>query len=181
MTVSRENEKRMVESIARGDRKAMCDLYERYATPLYRFALVRLGEAGAAEDVVQETMLGAWRGAAGFRGQSHVATWLFSICRNKIADVSRSPGAARALTVAPEDLSGHVGQAPQAGEGLHFWEAFTVLSESDQELILLVFYYGFSQKEVAGMLDIPLGTVKSRVFKARRRLREALEGEVADV
>jgi RNA polymerase sigma-70 factor (ECF subfamily) len=63
-----------------------------------------------------------------------------------------------------------------SGEAAEFWESFGRLSAEQQELVLLVFHYGFSQKETAGILGIPVGTVKSRTYYARRRLQELLEG-----
>jgi RNA polymerase sigma-70 factor (ECF subfamily) len=177
------SERDMIGAIARGDRSGMRRLYERYATPLYRFALVRLGEPGAAEDAVQETILAAWRGAAAFRGDSRVATWLFGICRNKVLDLARRREVvAEPANLEVEDPAGRSGGEPGAAvERLEFWEAFGRLGEAEQELILLVFHYGFSQKEVAGMLGVPVGTVKSRTYHARRRLKAALEGKGADV
>lgn len=144
--------------------------YERHATRVFRFALARLGDRHAAEDVVQETMLAVWRGAAGYRGESRVDTWLFGIGRNKVREQARR--VAR--------WTGETGRAQVAGQGpddtsaAEFWESFAKLSGEQRELLLLVFHFGFTQNEVARMLGIPVGTVKSRLHYARRKLERIL-------
>jgi len=166
--VSRDDDG-LIRRVGEGDLGAMQVLYERYAPQLYRFALARLGDERAAEDVVQEAMLAAWQGASRFRGDSTAATWLFGICRRKVAEVCRrgrrreTPGLRPVADDAPPDSR------------LEFWESFSRLSDEHQEVLLLVFHYGLSQEEVARVLGVPVGTVKSRVHYARRRLREALE------
>jgi len=177
--------------IAGGDPGAMRAFYEHHATQLYRFALARLGDAQEAEDVVQETMLAVWRGAAAYRGEARPRTWLFGICRNKVAERLKGrratprplrwgEGGSVAVGGAPSGLPlGAVsGTAPAAAgeEALEFREAFAHLSGEHRELLLLVFHYGFTQEETAEILRIPVGTVKSRTYYARRRLKEALEG-----
>lgn len=171
----------LVRRIALGDSRAMGVLYERHATALYRFALVRAGYPDVAEDVVQETMLAVWRGAAAFRGESPVRTWLFGICRNKVGEALRRrrvPGdetvmALRALD--PETGSAR-GAGEQAEASVSFWEAFSVLSDEHREVLLLVFHHGFSLEETARIIGVPVGTVKSRTYHARRRLEAALNG-----
>jgi RNA polymerase sigma-70 factor (ECF subfamily) len=167
--VEEGGESDLVRRVAEGDRRALGRLYDRYAGDLFAFALSRLGDRHGAEDAVQETILAAWQGAAGYRGESRVKTWLFAICRNKVLDWPRR----REVPTEPEDfrLGGGVG----GGEvDLDFWQSFGRLTDEQQEVILLVFHYGFAQEEVAGILGVPLGTVKSRLHYARRRLRELL-------
>jgi len=154
-------------------------LYDRHATPLFRYALCRTGDWGAAEDAVQETMLAAWQGAAAYRGEARVRTWLFGICRNKVAEQARRARGKRAsiptgalATPAIHDAGDSV---ERRAEGVaDFWQAFGRLSQEHREVILLVFHYGFTLRETADMLRVPLGTVKSRTHNARRRLQAAL-------
>jgi len=182
----------LIRRVGQGDLGAMQVLYERYAPRLYRFALARLGDERGAEDVVQETMLAAWQGASRFRGDSTAATWLFGICRRKMAEAHRKgrrretpglPPAADGTAPADTGRPGRGEDRPPAGTpagpappdaGLEFWETFSRLSDEHQEVLLLVFHYGLSQEEAAQVLGVPVGTVKSRVHYARRRLREAL-------
>jgi len=168
--------------MASGDMGAMRALYDRHAASLFRYALCRTGSREAAEDVIQETMLAAWQGAAGYRGEAGVRTWLFGICRNKLAEQARRTGGVR-TPVPAETLAAPA--TPDAGDSVErqaqgavdFWRAFGRLSQEHREVILLVFHYGFTLRETADMLGVPLGTVKSRTHNARRRLEAALGEE----
>lgn len=153
----------------------MRDLYARYADSLYRFALSLMGDADAAEDAVQETMLAAWSGAEGYSGRSTVSIWLLGICRNKVADRLRR----RTTEPFGLDLS-EFAATSESDEGLvEFRECFAQLSTEDRELILMVYVHGLRQSEIAEALGIPVGTVKSRAFHARKRLRALLEEDAA--
>jgi RNA polymerase sigma-70 factor (ECF subfamily) len=121
-----------------------------------------------AEDAVQETLLAAWRSAASYQGHSSASTWLFGICRHKVADALRRRDPAEAAGL-PEPL-------PIAGSRDPDLRAcLGRLEEDDRELLVLVFHYGFAQREVAEVMGLPVGTVKSRVFYARRKLQALLE------
>ena len=160
----------LLKRIAAGEPPAMQDLHAAYADRLFRYALLRTRDRQLAEDVVQETMLAVWRSASAYRGASSVSTWLFGICRHKVADALR-----RCPAHETRPLSEAL--ARDADEpATEFWETFDRLETDDRELLLLVFYYGFSQQEVAQIMDLPVGTVKSRTFYARRRLQALLEG-----
>ncbi len=186
-----ESDRTLLERIASGDAGAMRALYDRHATPLFRYALGRTGNPGTAEDAVQETMLAAWQGAAGYRGEARVRTWLFGICRNKLAEQAKRAGRREAPAAGrPADLAAltDLGATAPAGQdtverqaqgAIDFWRAFGRLSEEHREVVLLVFHYGFTQQETADILGIPEGTAKSRVHHARRRLRAALAEEGA--
>jgi len=165
----------LIARVGKRDLAAMRVLYEKYAPQLYRFAVARLGDERSAEDVVQETMLAAWQSASRFRGHSTATTCLFGICRRKVAEVYRR-GQGREV---PGLLHARSESTPP-GPGLEFWESFSRLSDEHQEILLLVFYYGFSQEEAAEVLGVPVGTVKSRIHYARHRLREALRDAGAE-
>jgi RNA polymerase sigma factor (sigma-70 family) len=162
----------LLDRIAGGGREALRRFYERHAPGLFRFALARLGDPYGAEDVVQETMLSVWQGARSFKGASRVTTWLFGICRNKVGDRLRG----RETPTAPESRMAEAGwQDRPEPASMDFWTAFRTLSEDHQEVILLAFHYGFSREEMAAILGVPVGTVKSRTHHARRLLRELLD------
>ena len=161
-------EERLLKRIAAGESSAMESFHATYVDRLFRYALLRIRDRQLAEDAVQETMLAVWRSAAAYRGDSSVSTWLFGICRHKVADALRRCPQAETRPL-PEAV---VGDAP----AVEFWEIFDLLEAEDRELLLLVFHYGFSQQEVAQVLDVPVGTVKSRTFYARRRLQALMEG-----
>jgi len=170
-----ESDRELVGRIARGEREAMRDLYTRHGDTLFRFALSLLGDAAAAEDAVQEAMLAVWCGAGGFSGRSSVRTWLLGVCRTKAGDTLRK----RAAEPAGLDLAALGASSACASGRVEFRECFAQLSAEDRELILLVYVQGLRQSEVAEALGVPVGTVKSRAFHARRKLRALLDGEAA--
>lgn len=162
----------LVRAVAAGDQRAMRALYGRFADELLRFAAASLGDRDAAQDVVQETMVAAWTGARSFRGESSVRSWLFGICRNQVAlELRRRP---RRPEPQEPDEAAVAPSPPEARAGLP--EAFERLDLEQRQLLQLVYARGLSQQEVADALGIPLGTVKSRLFSARGRLRELMEG-----
>jgi RNA polymerase sigma-70 factor, ECF subfamily len=162
----------LVRAVAAGDQRAMRALYGRFADELLRFAMASLGEREAAEDVVQETMVAAWAGARRFRGESSARSWLFGICRNQVAlELRRRPR--RPEPQEPdEDLAAPAPTEARAG----LPEALELLDTEQRQLLQLVYVQGLPQQEVADALGIPLGTVKSRLFSARARLRDLMEG-----
>ena len=162
----------LVDQIARGDGAAMATLQDRHADMLFRFALSRLHDRDEALDALQETFIAIWDAAGSFRGDSRLETWMLGICRNKIGERFRRRRASTQPIAAAEAIAA-AGSVETSAE---FWHALRQLDEADQELILLVFHQGLSQHEVADMLGIPVGTVKSRTYHARRKLRKQLQG-----
>jgi RNA polymerase sigma-70 factor (ECF subfamily) len=171
------NDLQQMRAIARGDPLAMRRLYDAHAGALFRFAALSLGDRHAAEDVLQETMLAAWAGAERFRGESSVRGWLLGICRKQVAMELRrqKPGDSISISDGPADLR----EAGRTCPGLagELREALDELDVERRQLLLLVYVQGLPQQEVAEVLGIPLGTVKSRLFHARRKLRALMEGE----
>jgi len=147
-------------------------LYARFGTRLSRFALSLLGDQDAAQDAVQETFLAVWQSAGTYQGGSSVSTWLLGICRNKVRDQLRR----RPPPTEPLNGAGGLVSPGSGEEAVELWACFRQMDEDDQELIQLVFHQGLSLQEVAEVLGIPVGTVKSRTFYARRRLQQLLRG-----
>jgi RNA polymerase sigma-70 factor, ECF subfamily len=166
---------RLLTRIAAHDRDAMRELYDRYAGPLLRFATLRLRDPEEAADALQETMLAAWQSAPTFRGAATVSTWLFGICRHKVADQLRRRRATDPLSEGPGLATPD--PADQAIGAVDALQALSRLSVEQQELLLLVFQAGLSQAEVAAVTEVPVGTIKSRVHYARRRLQALLTEE----
>lgn len=163
--------------IAVGDQQAFRSLYEQFATPLYRYALLRLRDTTAAEDVVQETLLAVWRAPKRFSGGSSLGTYLFSICHHKIVDQVRRETKQRQLEQTPHTTS----ITNDSAAALEAAEAIASLPSEMQSVLLLAFHYGLTYQEIAEVLKIPTGTVKSRVFQARQRLRVWLKEDQANV
>jgi RNA polymerase sigma-70 factor, ECF subfamily len=123
-------------------------------------------EPASAEDLVQETMLLAWRGFRGFQNGTNARAWLFRIMFNVFH------GQGRRELRSPEFSS--LGVRPMFQEAVEIAEALKALSLEQRTVLLLCVVEGFTCREAAGILDLPIGTVMSRLSRARRELRESL-------
>jgi RNA polymerase sigma-70 factor (ECF subfamily) len=165
--------------VASGDRAAFETVYRRYVRSVFGLALRRLGDRGRAEDAVQETFAAVWRSARSYRPErGPAAPWLYAVARNAITD------RLRARTETPDELpdraSGEAGPPERAESADVAWRvhrAIEELPEHEREVVELAYWSGYSQSEVAGYLNIPLGTVKTRTRSALARLAGLLEGE----
>jgi RNA polymerase sigma-70 factor (ECF subfamily) len=159
------------------DRRLFEGLVARHAAELYRFAYRLVGEAAAAEDLVQETFHQAWKGLAGLRDPAKGRAWLYTVLRRRWKRTLRSGTAARpegaredaALIASPLD-------GPELVVERREWlqHALDALDPTFRETFVLVFVAGLSCREAAGALDVPLGTVLSRLHRARQSLRSTL-------
>lgn len=158
--------------------------YSAHGPELYRFALRQLGDGGAAQDVVQEVFLRAWRAMDSYDPQlAGLRTWLFAIARNVVVDEARRFAVRpwqRDLTDG-SDLDGAVGDrgAPAVDERLvDAWvveEALRRIGEDHRVAIVQTHLRGRPHDEVAAELGIPVGTLRSRVFYGLKALRLAME------
>jgi len=176
------DERALVARIACGDQAALQQLYAAYRPRLWRFLYQQLGgDAGLVEEVLQDVFVGVWRHAGDFRGEARVATWLFRIARHRALNARRDAGRRRADRLAPvPDQSGeHAAVDPglrrpspedEVAGRLALADALARLSAKHREALDLVFSHGFSLEEAARVLDVPVGTVKSRLSYARRAL-----------
>jgi RNA polymerase sigma-70 factor (ECF subfamily) len=168
----------LIRRMAAGDEEALRALYAAYGRRLFAYAYRLTGNRAAAEEVVQDTLLAAWKGAAAFRADSRIVTWLLGIVHHRALNLLRR----KAL---PSDALEEAAERADAGAGLtelaeasERRKALTValgqLSAEHRAVLELVFYQGLSLAEVAEVLRCPVGTVKSRLSYAKVRLREAL-------
>lgn len=168
-------EQALMQRLAHRDRQAMGELYGRFSRPLFAYLVRLIGDPAVAEELLQETMLLAWQKADTFRGDSRPSTWLFGIARNLARNAQRrSP----LPTVSLEDetsLAGSEGITSPAGRSLDLAQALARLSPEHREVVQLVLVQGFTYDEAAHIVGCPVGTVKSRLFYARRQLRSWLQ------
>ncbi len=179
MTAARkQDEQRLIESAQSGDIDALETLLRAHADAIYAHALRFFGESASAEDVLQEVFLKVYRSIDGYNGQAAFSTWLFRVTRNTCLDMVRA-GKRRPVPVDPVDLA--AGVTPDHSQGVidmvTLEKAIRALQPEDREALGAVTLFGLSYEQAAETLGVPAGTVKSRVFRARRTLVNLLGGK----
>jgi RNA polymerase sigma factor (sigma-70 family) len=163
-----------------GDQAAFGELYERYCDRLFTYALYRTASWETSEDVVSVVFLEAWRHRSAFAGSNDrsLAAWLFGIAANVLRNQSRSWRRHRdalerlQAAVAPIDLTDHAAdQIAGEQQAQELVELVSRLPARDRDALTLVAWAGLDYDAAATALGVPVGTVKSRVARARRRLR----------
>ena len=201
---SGRSDEELVAALVEGDEAALGELYDRHAESLFRAALLRLGDRGLAEEVLQDTYLALWNRAELFdRRQGSVIGWLSTIARNRAIDRLRS-AARRPAPVALSSLVGAGADAVSADDARdailaaatplagvtaapdperevdmaelrrEVEQALADIPEQERQVLTLAYYDQLSQSEIATRLAWPLGTVKTRTRRALARLRETL-------
>jgi RNA polymerase sigma-70 factor (ECF subfamily) len=167
----------MAAEFAAGSADAVRAVYQTYGRLVYSVAFKVLGDASLAEDATQQAFLQAWRAAPSYDPARALGPWLATIARRTAIDVyrhTRRHEAHNGLESAEATLVSH---PPSLDQLYEIWEvrrAIDSLPAEDQEVIRLQHYAGMSHTEISEQLRIPLGTVKSRTFRAHRRLLNLL-------
>ena len=168
----------LLRRIGDGDEDAMAAFYREHGRVVLAQVLLVTGERVLAEEILQDTMLAVWRAAGSFRGESSARSWVIAIARRQTRDRLRS----RRLRVVDDAfLADQPGSGPgpevtalDRAELAEVTAAIRELPAPHREVLGLVFGSGLSLPEVAGVLEIPLGTVKSRLTAARTALSRIL-------
>jgi RNA polymerase sigma-70 factor (ECF subfamily) len=172
----------LVEGLAHGEVAALSTLYDRYAGEVYAFAAHALGR-GPAEEVAQDVFVRVWQRASQFdSARGSVAAWIMGITRYRVVDELRQHGrrvaaadAIDELLTGVEDPGADVEEMAWAGARRRLvLSAIRELPEEQRRVILLAFFCGLTQSEIAEELGCPLGTVKTRIRLAVRKLRASL-------
>lgn len=166
----------LVARVARRDSAALRALYSLYNVRVYRFVLRLVRNEALAEDVVAETFLKLWQKAGTYKGGSSVSTWLFTIARNEAIsqlrrrrDSQLEDGKAEAME---DDRDNQETVAAKKDKGTLMRACIDKLSDAHREIIDLVYYQEMSVADASAVLDIPVNTVKTRMFHARKLLSE---------
>jgi RNA polymerase sigma-70 factor, ECF subfamily len=159
-----------------GDLAAFEELVRTYQAEVFRFARHLTRDRTAAEDVTQEAFLRAFRFIGGYRGETRFSSWLLRITRNCAIDAARKQHYPIVDQDARPERAGTVANAVVRAE---LDAALGSLGAEHRETFLLVEVLGLSHQEVADVLGVRVGTVKSRMFRARQALRRALDDEEA--
>ena len=168
-------------ALAERDLSALATLYDRYGRLAYALAYRILGESGAAEDVVQDAFISAWRGAASYRrDRGNPRGWLLSIVHHRAVDVLRRKTAFRPapLEVA-EQRAADDDTAAMAERNLEQQTvrlALQALPDAQRRTIELAYFGGYTHVELAELMGVPLGTVKGRMRIGLQKMRRALDG-----
>ena len=158
------------------DAARLAALYDEHAAPIWRYVVHLTGDRAGADDIVQETLLRAWRTPKILeQDPSTSRSWMFTVARHLVIDEARSARRRREIGVAevPERL------APDATDALFeailVEEALAALTIEHRAVVVRAYYRGLSVAEMAGELEIPEGTVKSRLHYGLRALRLSLQ------
>lgn len=160
---------------AAGDTGAVREMYARWSGPVYTVAISRLGYRHLAEEALQETFVKAWQAYDSFDPRRGLGPWLYTIARRVALDIARRERR-RPITTTLSDTA----EAPDATTLSQAWEEWEVrcalrdLPGDERELVRLTHYVGLSQSQIADQLGLPIGTVKSRIHRAHRRLADRL-------
>lgn len=180
------DDRTLVERCQAGDLSAFEPLVDKYRQRVWRLAHNVLRDREEAWDVAQEAFIRAYQALGSFRGQSAFYTWLFRIVMNLAADRVRqraARGRAFGIERVPEEDwervmtdqgGGPDSAAAQTEDRERITKALETLSEDHRTIIMLSDLEGLSYREIAEVLDVPMGTVMSRLHNARKRLRDAL-------
>jgi RNA polymerase sigma-70 factor (ECF subfamily) len=178
----------LVEAAASGDIAAFESLVRRHQTRLVGYLRGLTGSESDAEDLAQEAFLRAYRSLKGFRGSSAFRTWLYQIATNVFRNWlekkrNQAPVNAGSIDAPRQGRDGEgdvvepMGEADPEGSHLRrdaINRALAQLPDDQREAVLLRDVEGFEYREIAEQLGVPLGTVESRIFRGRQRLRELL-------
>lgn len=174
----------LLQRLGRGDEAALEAVYQRYGGACFRLARRILDEQQLAEDVVQQVFLALWQGSGYDPSRGAVSTWLLSVTHHKAVDMLRKESGRRKRLTGDQQLIEQ--QVAGGGPADEVWanlraertrDALRRLTPEHREVLLLAYYGGYTQREIADMTGLPLGTVKSRTLNAMKRLRTQLSGE----
>lgn len=174
-----DSESALIRRAQAGEEEAFHRLVDEHAQHLFGLAYGMLGRVTDAEDVVQETFLATFQGLRRFEGRSSLRTWMAGILTRQVAlwHRKRRSGSLRIGGTADEVLAGM--SAPGSADAdarLDVVATMKLLSPEYREVLLLREYEGMSYEQIASALDIPRGTVESRLYRARQELRQRLTG-----
>ena len=175
----KEDAAELLAAIAGGSEAALTEFYRLFHSRIYSFIVRRLHNGADAADVLNEVMMEVWRHAAAFQGRSQVLTWVLGIAHHKIIDCLRRRSPHLELEDGVEDsLEDERDGAPEIlakqQDAALMRYCIEKLSDSHRAVVHLAFFQELSYAEVAAILVCPEGTVKTRMFHAKQKLKDCL-------
>jgi RNA polymerase sigma-70 factor, ECF subfamily len=171
----------LLSHVARGDHDAFAELYDRVAGQVYGVVRRVLRDSAQSEEVAQEVLVEVWRSATRFDpARGSAATWILTIAHRRAVDRVRAAQAA----IDRDERAGRSAHRPAFDEVIEQVEtrleheqvrqALSTLTDLQREAVTLAYYGGYTYREVSELLDVPLGTVKTRLRDGLIRLRDAM-------
>jgi RNA polymerase sigma-70 factor (ECF subfamily) len=186
-SLAAESDEALLARVATGDGAAHRALFERYHARVASFVRRRVRDAGLCEEVVSDVFFEVWRGASAYRGESAVPAWLFGIAHFKSLSARRFHAQRKRASVVPtaDEL---LERAPDVGavsfeardEVRRLLRALETLPRGQRDVLTLAFLEGRSYQEISDALGISEGNVKTRINRARTRLRAVMGRERGD-
>jgi RNA polymerase sigma-70 factor (ECF subfamily) len=166
----------LVQAMAAGEVSALNELYTLHGANLLNYLTSILHDRALAEEVLQDVMLAVWEHAASFRGESKVRTWLLTIARHRAINAQRrlSPDFVPLDEEATAADTSPIEKVERRTQQQALQAAIRQLPPFHQEILVLIFYHQLSGPEVAEVLGVTVGTVKSRLHRAKEMLRRVL-------
>jgi RNA polymerase sigma-70 factor, ECF subfamily len=184
------NDLSLIQMIMLNQVDAISELYDRYGRMVYSLAVNSMGDTAVAEEIVQDVFMRVWEKASTYDARiAKVSTWLTSITRHRVIDEfrrgKRRPDKIRVswTDLAPEDVQYHTGPEEEAELSMQnnlVRKALNNLSPGEREALALAYFNGYSHSEIATHLNLPLGTVKTRIRTAMQKLRLVLTPSFQD-
>lgn len=176
------NEQKIIKLLKTRDKKAISWLYDRFSPALYGVACRIVKSEALAQDVLQDAFVKIWKNGANYdRSKGTLFTWMLNITRNTAIDKTRSAHFRHNGKIQPIDHFVNKSEAGLSHEistnHIGIRKKIEILEEKYKTIIDLVYFNGYTQQEVAEQLNLPLGTVKSRVRIALRELKKALSDQ----
>ena len=176
----------LISLVENDDPEAFATLYDRHSRSAYSLAYRMMGERQAAEDLAQDAFLKVWRNAASYRAErGSVRTWILSIVHNRGIDQLRSKASRRRTqekieASAPRSLPSEAfAETWRSSRREQIRQALKALPPEQSKVLELVYFCGYTHAEIAGLLSIPLGTVKGRLRLGLEKMRGSLLWEAA--
>lgn len=177
--MSPEEQKILLQKVANGDQRAFIDLVQPFQDRLFRKACSMLGSTYDAEDALQEALLTSFRAIQKFRGESSIYTWLYRIVVNRCTDLIRKRSSEKIDFIDPisfdvEDSSNLEKNQELSEHADYLIKQIRSMESKFAELLLMRYFDELSYEEIGKLLDLKVGTVKSRLFKARELLKRRI-------
>lgn len=174
----------LLSSMAAGDKGAFAAFYRQLEKPVFRFINSKLNDPFEANDILHEVFMDVWRSAGKFEGRSAVKTWVFGIAYRKTMDHFRKHGRVDVTDQVPETVDDSPDASAclaSAEEAAHVRHCLGELKPAHRMAVEMAFYEDMTYGEIAEVAEVPEGTIKTRIFHAKKLLMRCLAGRMGEV